>query len=159
MRQARHRRPPPRRPVSATQGLVCYLVGSWAVLPVPLVAQQSDALRQGVAIALSHGSFPNLTYVTASGYEAKLDVYASQSPTPAPTLVYYHGGGWVGGSKEGALLETMPYLAMGWTVVDVEYRLAGTALAPAGDTFPSSPGCFRSPPASTASAWDAMRFT
>lgn len=106
-------------------------VGSLAVLPLPLAAQGFDAMRQGVAILLSHSNFPNLTYVTASGYQAKLDVYASQSPTPAPTLVYYHGGGWVGGNKEGALLETMPYLAMGWTVVNVEYRLAGTALAPA----------------------------
>jgi len=74
---------------------------------------------------------PDIVYVRASGYEAKLDVYASRAATPAPTLVYYHGGGWVGGSKEGALLQVMPYLAMGWTVVNVEYRLARNALAPA----------------------------
>ncbi len=39
--------------------------------------------------------------------------------------------GWVGGSKEANSLTFLPYLEMGWAVVNVEYRLARVALAPA----------------------------
>jgi acetyl esterase/lipase len=96
-----------------------------------LPARQSEAMRLGAMLTASHRTLPNVTYITASGFEAKMDVYASRSSTPAPTLVYYHGGGWVGGTKEGSMLQVMPYLAMGWTVANVEYRLARHALAPA----------------------------
>src|SRR5262245_60777309 len=38
----------------------------------------------------------NITYLTASGYESKLDIYRRRDlQTPQPTLVFYHGGGWI----------------------------------------------------------------
>lgn len=106
---------------------VCCLMAMTAVL----AGQQSAAMRQGVALTLSHRSLPNITYLTASGQDVKLDVYASRSLEPAPTLVYIHGGGWIQSTKEQSALQTMPYLAMGWTVVNVGYRLGPTAPAPA----------------------------
>lgn len=76
--------------------------------------------------------FPNITYLTASNYEAKMDIYARRGvTTPQRTVVYFHGGFWAAGSKEGSLMSLMPWLEMGWTVVNVEYRLARVALAPA----------------------------
>jgi acetyl esterase/lipase len=50
---------------------------------------------------------------------------------PNPTLLYIHGGGWTGGSKEGSVFTFLPYLEKGWSVVNVEYRLARVSLAPA----------------------------
>ncbi|HME99680.1 MAG TPA: alpha/beta hydrolase, partial [Terriglobia bacterium] len=41
------------------------------------------------------------------------------------------GGFWAAGTKEGSLMALMPWLEMGWNVVNVEYRLARVALAPA----------------------------
>lgn len=35
-----------------------------------LLAQPSDAMRLGVTLTASHRVLPNLTYITASGYEA-----------------------------------------------------------------------------------------
>jgi acetyl esterase/lipase len=73
----------------------------------------------------------NITYLTASGYEAKLDVYRRRDvTTPQPTLVFYHGGGWIGGTKEASFMSVMPWLEMGWNVVNVEYRMARVAPAP-----------------------------
>src|SRR5437667_9848347 len=73
----------------------------------------------------------NITYLTANNYEAKLDVYArSDATTPQPTMIWIHGGGWTGGNKEGATLSLLPYMEMGWNVVNVEYRLAKVSLAP-----------------------------
>jgi acetyl esterase/lipase len=74
----------------------------------------------------------NVTYLTASGYESKLDVYRRRdAKEPQPTLVFYHGGGWILGSKEASLMSIMPWLEMGWNVVNVEYRMLRNAPAPA----------------------------
>lgn len=75
---------------------------------------------------------PNVTYLTASNWEAKLDLYVARSPDePRPTILFIHGGGWVNGVKEGSVTSLLPYLAMGLNVVNVEYRLARIAQAPA----------------------------
>ena len=47
-----------------------------------------------------------------------------------PTVIVIHGGSWLTGTKEQKLLDLLPYLARGWAVVNVEYRLANVALAP-----------------------------
>jgi acetyl esterase/lipase len=75
---------------------------------------------------------PNVTYLTANNFDAKLDVYSrTDVTTPQPTLIWIHGGGWTGGAKETALFSLLPYMEMGWNVVNVEYRLARVSLAPA----------------------------
>lgn len=75
---------------------------------------------------------PDIVYSTANNTPLKLDVwYPRDNPNPTPTLVYIHGGGWIFGSKEGAILQTLPYMEKGWRVVNVEYRMAGNSLAPA----------------------------
>ena len=73
----------------------------------------------------SHYSvLPNITYATFNNFESKLDLYQRRDATvPQPTLIYIHGGGWTGGSKEASLGDFLPWLEMGWTVVNVEYRL------------------------------------
>lgn len=73
-----------------------------------------------------------ITYSTASSYDCKLDVYARRgSSMPLPTVIYFHGGGWVGGTKEASLMGILPYLEKGLHVVNVEYRLAKVSPAPA----------------------------
>ncbi len=75
---------------------------------------------------------PNVTYHVASNHENKLDLYVPRNATgPTPVLMYIHGGGWVGGAKEVNVLRILPYLEMGWAVVNVEYRLGAVARAPA----------------------------
>ncbi len=74
---------------------------------------------------------PDVIYGSANNTALKLDIwYPRDNPTPTPTLVYIHGGGWIFGSKEGAVYQLLPYLERGWRVVNVEYRMAGNSLAP-----------------------------
>lgn len=73
----------------------------------------------------------NITYLTASNWEAKLDVYVPRTPGPHPTVLHIHGGGWVGGSRESVVLRALPFLEMGLAVVNVSYRLGAVAQAPA----------------------------
>lgn len=101
-------------------------VGAFAQTPpVDSLSQMLDVMRSTYVI-------PNITYSVASNYECKLDVYARRGqPGPVPTVVEIHGGGWVAGTKEGDVMNILPYLEMGFAVVNVEYRLARVALAPA----------------------------
>ena len=74
---------------------------------------------------------PNVVYGTAGGHELKMDVYVRREVGPRPTLMFMHGGFWATGSKEASFLSLLPWFEMGWNVVNVEYRLARVAQAPA----------------------------
>ena len=107
-------------------------LGMLGVCASPAVAQFSPASTWAAQAANQYQVAANITYLTASNYEAKLDVYSRRGvTTPQPTVVYYHGGFWAAGSKEGSLMSLIPWMEMGWNVVNVEYRLARVAPAPA----------------------------
>ena len=74
---------------------------------------------------------PNVTYLKANGVDEKLDVYSIRGQAPSPVVIFIHGGGWVQGTKEGSALSALPFIGMGYSVVNVEYRLANVSLAPA----------------------------
>ena len=94
--------------------------------------QLSPSATWATHFANEYQVFPNVTYLTASNVELKLDVYQRRGmTTPQPTVIYMHGGFWVAGNKEGAIMALMPWLEMGYNVVNVEYRLGRVALAPA----------------------------
>lgn len=97
------------------------------------VQMQSDkTITQAIESNNRYSLVPNITYLTVNNYDLKLDIYAqSNATTPRPTLIFIHGGGWIGGSKEEAVAELSPYLEMGWNAVNVQYRLADVSLAPA----------------------------
>ncbi len=101
------------------------------ILSYPVAADQAAIDWSDTSLAKLR-TLPNITYTTANGVELKLDVYKPrQSDGPVPTVVYIHGGGWVGGSKEGAVLALLPYLSRGYAAVNVQYRLADVSRAPA----------------------------
>ncbi|MCZ2392167.1 MAG: alpha/beta hydrolase [Acidobacteria bacterium] len=75
---------------------------------------------------------PDVVYATANNTQLKLDIwYPRDSQEPTPTVVFFHGGGWIFGAKEGAAYQLLPYLERGWRAVNVEYRMASNSLAPA----------------------------
>jgi acetyl esterase/lipase len=112
--------------------LIVGCVGLVMAASARAAAQLPPSAEWAAHAANQYQIFPNITYLTASNYEAKMDVYARRgATTPQRTVVYFHGGFWAAGNKEGALMSLMPWLEMGWTVVNVEYRLARVALAPA----------------------------
>ncbi|MDA1371551.1 MAG: alpha/beta hydrolase [Proteobacteria bacterium] len=103
-----------------------------ALLQFSGAAFSQPAGRDFVGVAGEYSLAPNITYHRAGGVDLNLDVYRPRgSQGPNPTLMYIHGGGWTNGNKESSALTFLPYLEMGWTVVNVAYRLADVAHAPA----------------------------
>jgi acetyl esterase/lipase len=94
-------------------------------------AQLSPTAAWATHAANEYQMYPNVTYLTMGDTQLKMDIYRRRTATtPQPTIVYMHGGFWVAGNKEAAILNVLPWMEMGWNVVNVEYRLGPNTLAP-----------------------------
>ena len=104
-----------------------------AAVPASQAAPQTvDPATRFVQVANTYSLAADITYLRAGGADLKLDVYRpSNAAGPTPVLMFMHGGGWTNGSKNSSLFAFLPFLEMGWAVVNVEYRLADAAPAPA----------------------------
>jgi acetyl esterase/lipase len=108
--------------------LVFFLV--FAIVPIQ-APQAQDATGFIEEAGNKYWIRPDVVYGVENGHENKLDVIYPHNATAAvPAVIYIHGGGWIFGDKAGAVLETLPYLKMGWAAVNVEYRMASAAKAP-----------------------------
>ena len=114
--------------------LICALFLLLTLVAGRTFAQLSPSPSWAVRASGDYRVFPNLTYLVASNQELKLDVYQRTGVTsPQPTLMFIHGGFWTNPTynKDQSVMAIMPWLEMGWNVVNVDYRLARVALAPA----------------------------
>ena len=101
-------------------------------LPVSSLAQLSDTQVWVTNLEHQYTVLPNITYHTANNRDNTVDLYLPRDADGStPVLIYIHGGGWVGGSKESRVLRLLPWMEMGWAVVNVQYRLNDISLAPA----------------------------
>ena len=95
-------------------------------------AQNPNAGAWAAHVGAAYRVASDVVYQKATNYDLKLDVYVPMDATgPLPVAMYFHGGGWTARSKEYMVLNVLPYLEMGWVVVNVGYRLANVANAPA----------------------------
>ena len=87
------------------------------------------ALPNGVTVepGISYDQYP----------ETKVDVFkpagwSANAKPKYPGILVIHGGGWTGGTKESMVERwVLPYVEKGFVAVNVEYRLAKAAKAPA----------------------------
>ncbi|MDA1093345.1 MAG: alpha/beta hydrolase [Acidobacteria bacterium] len=113
-------------------GMVALVTASIAAGTGSASAQLNDTETWASHLSNTYQVVPNVTYHTANNRENKVDLYLpSGVEGPVPVLMYIHGGGWRGGSKESSVLRLLPWLEKGWAVVNVQYRLAAVSLAPA----------------------------
>ena len=88
------------------------------------MGQQSRVL-EGVTV------LRDLTYATVGERELKLDLYLpKEAPKPCPLIVWVHGGGWQNGTKANCR-PAMDFLAEGYAVASLDYRLTDVACFPA----------------------------
>ena len=114
-------------------GLTCLVaLGGVVLSPAASVAQLDQTAAWASHLSNEYRVVPNVTYHVANGFENRVDLYLPRNASGAsPVLMYIHGGGWVGGSKEGNVLRLLPWLEKGWAVVNVQYRLGRVSRAPA----------------------------
>ena len=75
-----------------------------------------------------------LTYATRDGAELKLDLYVPTPPaarTPAPVILFLHGGGWSGGTRTTGPDFRRYFAADGFAMASIDYRLTPAVTFPA----------------------------
>ncbi len=113
------------------QLLFILLVPLLIMIPAILV-QLTDRVKRLTTAPQNYQKHLNITYLEVNNIPLKLDIYAPKNKNePVPTLIYFHGGGWISGTKDATLSSILPYIKKGWGVVTVQYRLANISLAPA----------------------------
>ncbi len=74
----------------------------------------------------------DLVYVEGGHEWNKLDLYLPEKAEgPLPLIIWVHGGGWQNGSKDGCPPLRAGYVAQGYAVASINYRLSGHAVFPA----------------------------
>ena len=72
----------------------------------------------------------DLEYVKGGHARNKLDLYLPEKAGgPLPVIVWVHGGAWLGGNKDNP--PALPFVARGYAVASVNYRLSQHAKFPA----------------------------
>lgn len=61
----------------------------------------------------------------------KMDILRPKNPTskPMPVVVFIHGGGWCGGTRETGIPMLMPLAEHGYFCATVDYRLSQEAVS------------------------------
>jgi arylformamidase len=68
-----------------------------------------------------------------------LDLYHPAGSSPAPLVIFLHGGGWVGGNKGNGRFVAPPFVAAGYAVASIGYRLS-PQVDPAGEVQDAAAG-------------------
>jgi acetyl esterase/lipase len=114
----------------AVIGMMGGLAPALAVIPVYIREQQSFS----IVSYLTGGSRPDIKVEKdiALTQELRADLYHAPGAGPHPFVMVVHGGSWRSGDKGDASAESMAFAAAGFSVVDVQYRLAPQFPFPAG---------------------------
>jgi len=72
-----------------------------------------------------------IQYGEANGQKQFLDAHVPDGTGPFPVLIIVHGGGWMGGDKEGDIVPVFGSYATNFTWFTINYRLAPTNRWPA----------------------------
>ena len=117
----------PDRPLKAPKGYmnetllsIAYGLGMLDLIESePLVPDDIEAIK-------------DITYKRIADQDLQLDIYKQKGlQTPAPTLVFIHGGAWKKGKRQDYLPYLIDYAKKGYVTVTVSYRLSKVAKFPA----------------------------
>ncbi len=112
---------------------VLLALASVATLHAQSRAQGNRESRPGFQPPEGITAHRDVVYASVGDRDLHLDLYVPETrpANPMPLIVWIHGGGWRGGSKEG-LRRPGPILEQGgYILASVEYRLSGEAIFPA----------------------------
>ena len=73
----------------------------------------------------------DIVFGKAGDMPLRLDVYRPTGPSKGMATIHIHGGGFVNGSKDTLAARVAPFVALGYTAIATQYRLAGAVKWPA----------------------------
>jgi acetyl esterase/lipase len=114
-----------------------WLIGIIVAFGTSILAQAADQPKAKPQQPAAKPTLPpgtvlhrDLEYVAGGHARNKLDLYLpTKADCPLPIIVWIHGGGWSGGSKEGC--PAIRFVGKGYAVASINYRFSQHALFPA----------------------------
>ncbi len=109
-----------------TRIVLRFLRASALAVVASLAAQPAPKLPPDIV------AYRDLVYVPGGHERQKLDLYLPKDArTPLPVILWVHGGGWQNGTKANALPLRLGYVAKGYAIASLGYRLTDAAPFPA----------------------------
>lgn len=81
------------------------------------------ALLLGAILNAAHAAPQKSEHIYRFNPNISLDIYHTPASTPAPVLVYVHGGAWVRGKRSAVQSKPAHFTAKGYVFVSLDYRL------------------------------------
>src|SRR5262249_15183967 len=98
------------------------LAGTAVPLVAPAATQNQNTAKGGVTVEKDVG------FGKGGDMDLKLDIYHPPASTEKRmATIHFHGGGFVGGSKDSLSERIRPYAALGYVAIAAQYRLSGQA--------------------------------
>lgn len=110
------------------------MTGSWRrsrLTALALLLALPAAAKAPAARPAPVTSTTEIVYATHPTGALHLDLHRPAGKGRAPVLVFLHGGGWARGERPESWTRFRRFVEAGYAVVSVQYRLTGTAQAPA----------------------------
>lgn len=108
--------------------LACTLLSTISWLSAEPPAATSAKAPQESLVPGGERKVTEIAYVSNPHFRQRLDLYIPAEPK-GPLLVWIHGGGWTGGTKDNP--PGLALLGKGVTVASLEYRFSQDAIFPA----------------------------
>jgi acetyl esterase/lipase len=107
------------------------MIRSLALAAIVLCTLPSPAMAQAKGVKLPQGTAEHKDLRYGDHKERNtLDLFVPRSDGPLPLIIWVHGGAWQGGSKAGPN-PALQFLAKGYAVAAINYRLSQHAVYPA----------------------------
>jgi acetyl esterase/lipase len=101
-----------------------------SAMPSPARAEEPNSLQPFPQSSQRVRLYKDLVYVPNGHDRQKLDLYVPENRNGLmPLIVWIHGGGWMGGSKNSC--PPLPWTRKGFVVASIDYRLSQDAKFPA----------------------------
>ena len=124
---------------------ICALVVGVGCDPSPMTVDSGDAGGMDAGAALPLKDIQYRTDLDESfKSQVSLDVYYADEQRVKPVVVFFHGGGWISGTKDGVADPTVSDLGrffdeQGYLLVSANYRLVNVQALNAGGSSPRFP--------------------
>jgi len=110
--------------------LIAAIMSGSLLAPTATAQTQPGQPREPQRLPEGTQALRDLPYVEEGSKAQRLDLYLpANADHPLPLIIWIHGGAWLGGNK--AQCPARPFLAQGYAVASVEYRLSPEAAFPA----------------------------
>lgn len=108
------------------------LAGSVGAAETPASARVQGSAAPNLRVPEGVTAHRDLAYVSGGHERQKLDLYLPEkAEAPLPLIIWVHGGGWETGSKAQCQPLRQGFVARGYAVASLGYRLSGDAIFPA----------------------------